>query len=214
MGYAGSTTYLRVQKQANNYTGWWSADGNIWTLSGTLTSAATVSAFGVFTISQNWSGSTPVSVADFDYFHVNFTFAAWRDSRFSPTDMATGLTGMSADFDSDGMVNLLEYAFGNNPKVTDRPDITSIVSADKLRISFPCDATRTDITYTVQASSTLASDSWTDIARSIGGATVLPVGSLSTVADSGSGARSATVIDSATTAADGGRFLRVRVTSQ
>lgn len=70
VGYSGSTTYLRVQKQANNYTGWWSSDGATWTLSGTSTSAATVSSFGVFTISQNWSGGTPISVSDFDYFHV------------------------------------------------------------------------------------------------------------------------------------------------
>lgn len=70
MGYSGSTTYLRVQKQANNYTGWWSSDGALWTMSGTLTNAAAVYAFGVFTISQNWSGGTPASVSDFDYFHA------------------------------------------------------------------------------------------------------------------------------------------------
>jgi hypothetical protein len=70
VGYSGSTTYLRVQKQANNYTGWWSSDGALWTMSGTLTNAAAVYAFGVFTISQNWSGGTPASVSDFDYFHA------------------------------------------------------------------------------------------------------------------------------------------------
>lgn len=67
VAYAGATTWLRVQKLGNDYTGWWSSDGVTWILSGTATDAATVNSFGVFAISQPWAGPPP-SVADFDYF--------------------------------------------------------------------------------------------------------------------------------------------------
>jgi hypothetical protein len=69
VAYSGGTTYLRVQKLADNYTGWWSSDGATWTLSGTYTDATAITGFGVFAISQPWA-ATPTSVADFDYVHA------------------------------------------------------------------------------------------------------------------------------------------------
>ena len=84
-----------------------------------------------------------------------------------------------------------------------------------MQITFPCDTACTDITYTVQASSTLVANSWTDIAKSIGGTITIPItgsqGVLSTVSDSGTGLRTVTVTE--TTAIGGKRFLRVKVTS-
>ena len=138
-------------------------------------------------------------------------FEAWQAGKFTAGDVATGLTTPAADFDHDGMANLLEYAFGKNPKVADSPGIAVNVSGTHLQISFPCDASCTDVTYTVQASSTLAAGSWADIAASTGGATTLPISSLSTVSDTGTGLRTVTVTDSS--ALGSKRFLRVKVTS-
>jgi hypothetical protein len=121
---------------------------------------------------------------------------------------------MAADFDQDGLPNLLEYALGKNPKVSDTAGIVPNVSGGKMLISFPCDATCTDITYTVQASSNLST--WTDIAKSVGGATTVPIvvlsAPLSTILpDSGLGLRTVTVTEAATFT--GKRFLRVKVTT-
>ncbi len=149
---------------------------------------------------------------------ANFTlkitspYTTWHGSQFTAPDMATGSTTLTADFDHDGMANLLEYAFGKNPKAADAADIAPNVCDNKLQIAFTCDATRTDITYTVQVSSTLAGNSWTDIAKSVGGGMTDPVGSLSTVSDTGTGLRTVTVTDS-TAIPSGKRFLRVKVTS-
>jgi hypothetical protein len=139
-------------------------------------------------------------------------YATWQASKFTADDIATGMTTMSADFDNDGLPNLLEYAFGTNPKVAPASAIPSNLSGNKLQISFPCDASCTDITYTVQASTTLAANSWTDIAKTVGGAATVPVGSLSTVSDPGTGLRTVTVTGSTALPATGGSFLRVKVT--
>ena len=137
-------------------------------------------------------------------------YASWADGQFTPGDVAGGLTGPTADFDGDGLLNLLEYAFGTNPKTADPSGIVADVTANKMSISFPCNTACTDITYTVQSSSTLAG--WSDIAASTGGAVALPIGSLSTVSDSGGGLRTVMVTDSADIPAGGRRFLRIRVT--
>ena len=79
-----------------------------------------------------------------------------------------------------------------------------------LRAGRFCTYARTD-TFDGLTPSTLAPGSWTDIAKSIGGAVTLPVGTLSTVSDSGTGLRTVTVTESA--AIVGKRFLRVKVTS-
>ena len=139
-------------------------------------------------------------------------YDAWQEDKFLPPDITTGLTVMTADFDGDGLTNLLEYAFGSDPKASGAPPVALDGEGSGLQISFPCDASCKDITYTVQSSSSLSPDSWTDIARSAGGAALVPVGSLSTVSDSGAGLRTVTVTDSSGLPANGQRFLRVKVT--
>jgi hypothetical protein len=137
--------------------------------------------------------------------------SVWQ-SQFTPDDVATGRTTPTADFDRDGLPNLLEYAFRKNPKAPGTSGITPNVSANKMSISFPCDATCTDITYTVQASSNLSA--WEDIAKSIRGAITIPVydsqsNPLSMVSDTGTGLRTVTVAD--TSALGSRRFLRIAV---
>ena len=133
-------------------------------------------------------------------------------SQFTPSEIAAGKTGLTADFDGDGVANLIEYAFRKNPKIRDATGIAADVVSGKMQISFPCDATRTDIVYTAQASSNLAT--WIDIATSVRGATTTPVydeqiNPLSTVSDTGIGLRTVTVAD--TSVIGRRRFLRVTI---
>jgi len=180
--------------------------GSNGSISGNPTSATTAGFTVQVTDANNFSTTADFSLT------ITSPFATWQGTKFTSADVAAGRTGPAADFDGDGQQNLLEYAFGTNPKSANTAGIASNVSNNKLWISFPCDAACTDITYTVQASSTLAADSWTDIAKSVGGATTLPEGTSSTVSDSGIGLRTVTVTEK--DAFTGGRrFLRVKVTS-
>ena len=140
----------------------------------------------------------------------------WKLDRFGADAGNPEVAGMTADPDHDGLPNLLEYAFGCDPKNPDAAGISPSLNIDGsnwLQISFPCDAARTDLNYTVQSSTTLAPNSWTDIAKSTGGATTLPEGTKSTVSDTGTGQRTVTVTDSTAIPAGGKRFLRVKVSS-
>lgn len=136
----------------------------------------------------------------------------WRLAHFGSADNS-GDGADSNDFDKDGVVNLLEYALGGDPKIPDAAALrpTAVFAAGKLQLSFPCDARCTDITYTVQAASSLESAAWTDIARSIGGGAVTPVGSLSEVLDPAVGLRTVTVAPSATLFPTGQAFLRLKI---
>lgn len=154
-----------------------------------------------------WKGYAAVNI------DLILPYATWEGSKFLPADIATGWTTMMTDFDGDGMANLLEYAFGMDPKSANVSSVALNATGSNLQISFPCDAGCTDVTYTVQSSSTLATDSWSDIAQSAGGAATAPVGSLSAVSDSGTGLRTVTVTDSTPLPVGGKRFLRVKVTA-
>ncbi len=157
----------------------------------------------LFTNSANSTSTTAATLT------IITSYTTWQTRKFSVEDIEAGLTTPTADFDSDGLANLLEYAFGADPKTPDVADIVPTVTHNPMQIAFPCDAACTDITYTVQSSSDLTT--WTDIAKSIGGATTLPIDARSTVLDSGT-LRTVTVIDS-TAITDGKRFLRVIVSS-
>jgi hypothetical protein len=75
----------------------------------------------------------------------NITFQAWRAARFSLAQINnTQAGGPGADPDSDAAVNALEYAFGQNPQVADRPVFTfgrtgNVFSATYSRIHAPSD---------------------------------------------------------------------------
>ncbi|MCX6969331.1 MAG: carboxypeptidase-like regulatory domain-containing protein [Verrucomicrobia bacterium] len=146
------------------------------------------------------SSSTPAS------------YATWKTTAgFSESDLTTAaISGESADPDGDGLTNLMEYALGGSPKVADAATIAPAVDSNgsQIQISFHCDDSRKDIIYSVQSSSDLAPNSWTDIAQSIGGGPMTAVSGRSTVTDPGSGAR--TVIVSTALPVSGKLFLRVK----
>lgn len=184
--------------------------GSSGVISGTPTAAGTSS----FTISVSGGDGLASTGVAFSLV-VSTPYANWQGGQFTPEEITSGLTGATEDFDHDGVDNLLEYAFGGNPKSPDAVVTAPVaeVAGGALTISFPCDAERTDITYTVQASSTLAETSWIDIAQSIGGAAMQPIGALSQVVDSGEERRTVTVTDSRSLTGSGRSFLRVKITT-
>ena len=175
-------------------------------ITGTPKSAATFN----FTVKLAGSDSL-FTTANFSI-TIDSPYSAWQGGGFTAADIATGLTTMTADFENDGLANLLEYAFATDPKAANASPLAVSFSGNNLQISFPCNSACTDITYTVQASPTLDPVSWADIAKSTGGAATVPVGSLSSVSDSGTGLRTVTVTDSTAIPPGDKKFLRVKVT--
>ena len=196
---------------SGNWTGGTIAAGGNQTVAVTFAPAAAQGYNGTITVSSDMTGGTNTAPVSGTGVAVFSPYASWQATKFSPADIGAGLSAPAVDFDHDGMANILEYAFGKDPKTADFPDVVSTVSGSNLQVSFPCDAACTDITYIVQTSPDLAT--WTDIATSAGGAATLPVGVLSVVDDTGTGARTVTVTDSAMLPTNAQRFLRVKVTS-
>ncbi|MDF3058427.1 MAG: hypothetical protein K0R17_2642 [Rariglobus sp.] len=183
-------------------------------LSGAGVISGTPSAAGTSNFTVKVSGGDGLSSASVAFsLVIALPYANWQGGQFTTEEITLGLAGATGDLDQDGVSNLLEYAFGGNPKAPDAVLISPVpaVMGNELQVSFACDANCTDITYTVQASKTLEADSWIDIAQSDGGATTLPVGSLSRVSDPGAGRRLVTVIDPTQLTGGIRNFLRVKV---
>ena len=95
----------------------------------------------------------------------------WRQGWWGTT-AASGPAAFDADPDGDGVVNLLEYAFGGNPTISVEAPLPQLGSAaGKLALTFTRNLTNTDLTLTVQVSD-LLDGSWIDLAESVGGASM------------------------------------------
>lgn len=143
------------------------------------------------------------------------SYTQWSSTKFSSGEVGDSeISGPVADADGDGFCNLLESAFGGNPKASDVIALSPSLSflEDKLQITFICDSNRSDLTYSVEASNDLTS--WNaEIARSVSGATTIPLNNLSIVSDSGLERRFVTVTDNAGIPSNGRRFLRIKIKS-
>lgn len=177
-------------------------------ISGTPT-LATIATFGVRvadTIGQSETRSFSLSIVT--------PYEDWGKASFTSEEIAGGLAAASEDFDRDGCENLLEYAFGGDPKVPDAILTAPVVAFQdgRLVISFWCDAARADLTYTVQVSASLATGSWVDIAQSVGGGPVTAIEARAIVEDSGVGRRTVLVKDHSSPSVQTQNFMRIRVT--
>ncbi len=85
------------------------------------------------------------------------TFASWQQSKFTVGELADPTkSGPNAIYGSDGLCNLLKYAFGFEPKTnitTGLPSTTT--SATEWIYTYTRPTTTTDLTYTVEVSTTL-----------------------------------------------------------
>ncbi len=150
---------------------------------------ATTGGEGSFLVSK--SGNTVVLSA---YQPALTALQSWRLANFG-TSANTGTAADTADFDGDGAPNLLEYALGTTPTNAASASVpTPQVSGLRLQVSFL--RARADVTYLVEATSDLASGSWTTLTTNPG-----TIG------------QSVTVTDTADLATTPGRFLRLRITA-
>ncbi len=96
---------------------------------------------------------------------------AWRNTWFGSTSN-TGNAADTFDFDNDGLINLLEFAFGLNPKRGDSLALPQPkVTAGVFGVTFTQPAGVSGITYGAEWSSTLAAGSWTPIPDTGSGST-------------------------------------------
>ncbi|QQL45409.1 matrixin family metalloprotease [Sulfuriroseicoccus oceanibius] len=85
----------------------------------------------------------------------------WRFATFPP---AAPLTGDSDDYDRDGVKNLLEYALGTDPtSMTQAPTVEMVTTGNgpEMQLRFKQLTGLADISYQVETSDTLESESWT-----------------------------------------------------
>jgi len=137
-------------------------------------------------------------------------FDAWR-TRYFGGQANSPSAAPAADFDSDGIANLLEYSFGTDPTVPQSgPSYAVTVQGGKLKVSFTR-SLQTDnaLTIEVDASDTLASGSWTPLATKVGGNAWATSAGVIVTDDPGTSA--VTVTDSQVISGQSKRFLRISV---
>ncbi len=111
-------------------------------------------------------GTQALPLGIFPLLSDNFSVAAglliddWRTTHF-PNSLGNPLiSGLLADADRDGIVNLIEYALGLNPNFADRHLMPEVKKEnDRVVYIFTRPDSISDITYTIEASSDFAS--WT-----------------------------------------------------
>lgn len=81
----------------------------------------------------------------------------WRQTNFG-TQANTGSGLDTADTDSDGVKNLLEYATAMNPASNDQVPLSATKAGSTLEFIYTKNKAATDITYTVEWSDTLGND--------------------------------------------------------
>jgi hypothetical protein len=90
------------------------------------------------------------------------TFASWQASEFTPTEVPDpDISGPDADPDMDGLKNIIEFAFGLNPKsgVSLQVPQAQRIGVD-FGVTFTEPARITGLTYGAEWSTTMTAGSW------------------------------------------------------
>jgi len=116
-----------------------------WTENGTVVSTSAAYAFPVT--------SNRTLTANFQ-----MSFASWTAGHFAATErLDPTVSGQLADPDSDGIPNLLEYAFASDPKTPSASVLpTAAMEGGYLTITYAVNPAASDLAYVVEVSSDLA----------------------------------------------------------
>ncbi|MGJ8639324.1 MAG: chondroitinase-B domain-containing protein [Opitutaceae bacterium] len=130
----------------------------------------------------------------------------WRSENFGTTE-ATGLTANDADFDGDGIKNLIEYSLGLDPTSTDSSDvfiseIAEVEGFDYLTLTFTRDLTASGVTLSVEAGSDLSALS----------ETIALTGANQVDSEISGSSETITIRDNSKVSDETKRFMRLKVT--
>jgi len=188
------------------------------TATSSLSNTASVSGGGETNLGNDSSTDT-IAIAAV----TNTPFEDWRQTYFGTIGIS-GDYAYNADYNHDGVENLMKYALGINPisgsgsaGVAALP--TKIVNdadpllSDRLALSFNIASPNpTDVTYLVQASDNLAS--WTDVASKTGAdAWTWLAGGDSHIVTSGSGPVTVKIGDAVPSSGNPHRMMRLKVST-
>jgi hypothetical protein len=130
-------------------------------------------------------------------------YGAWQSSAF-PGSASEADRDYGADFDHDGLVNLLEYALGTNPaaaSTTPPAQVVEITGQKYLQIQWTRPNDRTDITTVGEVSPDLAPLSWSSGASEVS----------TTITPAGAGMETVTIRNLTPLGSNIRRFLRARI---
>ena len=138
---------------------------------------------------------------------ITMAYTVWKNGKFTAAELLDpAISGDLADPDHDGIPNVLEYAFGTEPKianVTNLPvgAIQNIGGTNYLTLTFRRSPTAGDLTYTPQSGAPIGT--WNGVPVQVG----VPV-------NNGDGTQTVTFRDSVPTTQPGvtQRFMRLQVT--
>lgn len=166
---------------------------------------------GSYTVTVANSSGNVASVAAFLIVQTNYV--AWQTAHFTTAEIASGRAADTADFNGDGVANLVEYALGRDPRTGlggTLPTASFSGPPGAISLTFVREASKVDLDYVVEGSPDL--QTWTTVARSAAGAATLSVTGTSSVQETKVVGTSAYQV-AVTTPANGGsrQFLRLRV---
>lgn len=122
---------------------------------------ATLSQPGSYVLRLTANDSSAQSFKDLTFTGYAKAFEVWQAQNWTAYSDPNAVD--TYDADRDGQANLLEYAFGTAPQAPGTSPLvydTATVSTDKyLRITVPKNASATDVTFTVEATSDLTNPS-------------------------------------------------------
>lgn len=130
-------------------------------------------------------------------------YAGWAATAF-PAETTESDRAMTSDYDSDGLVNLLEYALGTSPasaSLAPAAGITEIDGNKYLQLQWTRPNNRTDITTFGEVSPDLTPDSWTSESTEVS----------VTITPAGQGMETVTIRDLSPMAGPMRHFLRARI---
>lgn len=162
-GGGGFPEWIRVTRQGDTFTLFFSENGSTWTELSSRSNAMSGATLSVGFVVAPRTGNT-TATATFDNIRFFSPQEQWRFDAFG-TEIGTGDAATDANPDHDPLNNLLEYALGGSPLLSD--DFSPVGSLNAQgRLQFSFSRLRSDLTYLVQGSDDLVT--WITLATNPG----------------------------------------------